>query len=63
MDKRFQENKGWTSNIFCNEFFDAIPIQQFKKNKGKLYKKYFSIQNNKLKKFLKKPQKMKPQHS
>ena len=42
--KDFNEIKNGPVIFFGNEFFDAIPIQQFKNNKGKLYKKYFSIQ-------------------
>ena len=43
--------------FFGNEFFDAIPIKQFKKKKNSLFEKnYILIKIIKLKKFLKKPQ-------
>ena len=56
--KNFNKIKNGPVIFFGNEFFDAIPIQQFKKNKGKLYKKYFSIQEQgKIKEIFKKASK------
>ena len=43
--------------FFGNEFFDAIPIKQFKRKNKVLYEKYFELQKTlRLKKFLKKLQ-------
>ena len=33
--------------FFGNEFFDAIPIKQFKKIKNNIFEKYFSLEKNK----------------
>ena len=33
--------------FFGNEFFDAIPIKQFKKIKNNIYEKYYSLEKNK----------------
>ena len=45
--------------FFCNEFFDAIPIKQFKRYDDLIYEKYFEINKEnkiceKFKKLLKK---------
>ena len=32
--------------FFGNEFFDAIPIKQFKRKNKVLYEKYFELQKN-----------------
>ena len=41
--------------FFGNEFFDAIPIKQFKKNKNSFFEKNYSLdKNNKIKKIYKK---------
>jgi len=51
--KKFYKEIKWISNFdqikkgpvifFGNEFFDAIPIKQFKKNKNFLFEKYYSL--------------------
>ena len=44
--------------FFGNEFFDAIPIKQFKNKNGNLLEKYFTLdKNNKIKEILKKASK------
>ena len=44
--------------FFGNEFFDAIPIKQFKREKNTLYEKHFSLnKNNKIKEVYKKSSK------
>jgi NADH dehydrogenase [ubiquinone] 1 alpha subcomplex assembly factor 7 len=44
--------------FFGNEFFDAIPIKQFKNEKGCLYEKYYTLdKNKKIKKIFKKASK------
>ena len=43
MDKNFKDiNKGPVI-FFGNEFFDAIPIKQFKNEKGILFEKYYTL--------------------
>ena len=42
----FKSVSGGPVIFFGNEFFDAIPIQQFKKYKGKLYKKYYRLRKD-----------------
>jgi NADH dehydrogenase [ubiquinone] 1 alpha subcomplex assembly factor 7 len=44
--------------FFGNEFFDAIPIKQFKRDKGLLFEKHYSLdKNNEIKEILKKASK------
>jgi cyclopropane-fatty-acyl-phospholipid synthase len=44
--------------FFGNEFFDAIPIKQFKNKKGFLFEKYYAVdKNNNIKEFFKKASK------
>ena len=44
--------------FFGNEFFDAMPIKQFKNEKGFLFEKYYAIdKNNNIKEFFKKASK------
>ena len=44
--------------FFGNEFFDAIPIKQFKNEKGFLFEKYYTLdRNNKIKQIFKKASK------
>ena len=44
--------------FFGNEFFDAIPIKQFKNEKGLLFEKYYTLdKNNKIKETFKKASK------
>ena len=41
--------------FFGNEFFDAIPIKQFKRVNDTLYEKHFTLENNfKIKEIFKK---------
>ena len=40
--------------FFGNEFFDAIPIKQFKKTKNSFFEKNYKINNNKIKEVFKK---------
>ena len=54
--KKFNKEVKWINNFdkikkgpvifFGNEFFDAIPIKQFKKNKNFLFEKYYSLDKN-----------------
>ena len=47
--------KGGPIVFFGNEFFDAIPIKQFKREQNFLYEKYFSLdENNNIKEIFKK---------
>jgi SAM-dependent MidA family methyltransferase len=55
--RNFNKIKKGPIIFFGNEFFDAIPIKQFKNEKGILYEKHYKLdENDKIKKFLKKPQ-------
>ena len=42
----FKKIKNGPVIFFGNEFFDAIPIKQFKRDQGKLYEKYFFLGKN-----------------
>jgi NADH dehydrogenase [ubiquinone] 1 alpha subcomplex assembly factor 7 len=44
--KNFNSINGGPVIFFGNEFFDAIPIKQFKKDKGCLLEKYYSLDKN-----------------
>ena len=44
--KNFDNIKRGPVIFFGNEFFDAIPIKQFKREKKKLFEKYFTLQRN-----------------
>ena len=51
----FQNIKGGPVIFFGNEFFDAIPIKQFKNKKGRLFEKYYTLnKRNKIKEIFKK---------
>ena len=51
----FKKIKSGPIIFFGNEFFDAIPIKQFKRERGNLFEKYFKIQkNNKISEIYKK---------
>ena len=53
--KNFSSIKKGPVIFFGNEFFDAIPIKQFKKSKNNLFEKHFTLENNyRLKEFFKK---------
>ena len=41
----FDTLKNYPVFFFGNEFFDAIPIKQFKKEKNKVYEKYFKFKD------------------
>ena len=43
----FNEIKKGPVVFFGNEFFDAIPIKQFKKIKNNIFEKYFTLEKNK----------------
>ena len=43
----FNEIKKGQSIFFGNEFFDAIPIKQFKRKKNKIFEKFIKINNSK----------------
>ena len=56
--KNFNNLKKGPVIFFGNEFFDAIPIKQFKRLKNRLYEKYFIIdKNNKIREVYKKASK------
>ena len=56
--KNFKKIKNGPVIFFGNEFFDAIPIKQFKNKNGLLFEKYFTInKNNKIKETFKKASK------
>ena len=46
MDKDFKEIKKGPVVFFGNEFFDAIPIKQFRKIKGFLFEKNYRLDKN-----------------
>tara|TARA_B100001121_G_scaffold309125_1_gene334989 strand:+ start:3054 stop:4115 length:1062 start_codon:yes stop_codon:yes gene_type:complete len=46
--KNFNYLKKGPVIFFGNEFFDAIPIKQFKRNGNLIYEKYFEISKNKI---------------
>ena len=51
----FDKIKNGPVIFFGNEFFDSIPIKQFKRNKNKLFEKYFFLnKNNQIKEQFKK---------
>ena len=51
----FQNIKGGPVIFFGNEFFDAIPIKQFKNKQGRLFEKYYALnKRNKIKEIFKK---------
>ena len=53
--RSFKEIKNGPAIFFGNEFFDAIPIKQFKREKGILLEKFYSLdKNNKIKEIFKK---------
>ena len=53
--KNFKDISNGPVIFFGNEFFDAIPIKQFKNEKGLLYEKYYTLdKNNKIKIIFKK---------
>ena len=53
----FNEIKKGPVIFFGNEFFDAIPIKQFKRMKNSIFEKNYTLDKKKrLKNFLKKPQ-------
>jgi NADH dehydrogenase [ubiquinone] 1 alpha subcomplex assembly factor 7 len=45
--KTFKDINNGPIIFFGNEFFDAIPIKQFKNEKGFLFEKYYSLSKNK----------------
>ena len=56
--KNFNSIKKGPVLFFGNEFFDAIPIKQFKNKKGLLFEKFYTIdKNNKIKELFKKASK------
>ena len=56
--KNFKNIQNGPVIFFGNEFFDAIPIKQFKYEKGILFEKYYMLdQNNKIKTVFKKASK------
>ena len=54
MDKNFSGIKKNPTIFFGNEFFDAIPIKQFKRNQNTLYEKHYLEKNAKIKEIFKK---------
>ncbi len=53
--KNFNKIKKGPVIFFGNEFFDAIPIKQFKRNKNSFYEKFYILDNNnKIKEIFKK---------
>ena len=51
----FDKIKSGAVIFLGNEFFDAIPIKQYKKNKDEIYEKYVKLENNhKIRSFFKK---------
>ena len=56
--KNFKNINGGPVIFFGNEFFDAIPIKQFKNEKGLLFEKFYTIdKNNKIREIFKKASK------
>ena len=56
--KNFEEIQGGPAIFFGNEFFDAIPIKQFKNENGKFFEKHYSLdRDNKIKEVFKKASK------
>jgi len=56
--KNFKNINNGPVIFFGNEFFDAIPIKQFKNEKGLLFEKYYELnKNNKIKEIYKKASK------
>ena len=52
--QNFKNINGGPTIFFGNEFFDSMPIKQFKYKKGNLYEKYYSRnENNKIKEIFK----------
>ena len=45
--KNFKDINDGPVIFFGNEFFDAIPIKQFKRENGHLFEKYFTLDKNK----------------
>ena len=61
--KNFKEINSGPVIFFGNEFFDAIPIKQFKNEKGLLLEKYYTLdKNNKIKQIFKKASKQDSAH-
>ena len=53
--KNFKNINNGPVVFFGNEFFDAIPIKQFKNNEGVLFEKHYTLgKNNKIKEIFKK---------
>ncbi len=50
--KKLSEIKNGPILFFGNEFFDSIPIKQFKLEKSNIYEKYIVLKNGKFKKFI-----------
>ncbi len=50
--KNFNEIKSYPVLFFGNEFFDAIPIKQFKKEDNIIYERYLSFNKNKFENFI-----------
>ena len=56
--KNFKNINNGPVVFFGNEFFDAIPIKQFKNNEGVLFEKHYTLgKNNKIKEIFKKANK------
>ena len=56
--KNFENINNGPVIFFGNEFFDAIPIKQFKSEKGFLFEKFYAVdKNNKIKEIFKKASK------
>ena len=56
--KNFKDVKNGPVVFFGNEFFDAIPIKQFKNEKGLLFEKHYTLdKNNKVKEIFRKAKK------